>query len=80
MVARLCLPLVLASHLLLQLPLDASQSEINPFTNPDPFAPGKQLTPEERKELDTGLTLVRKNNEDGAIQWLRARAKDHPDH
>ncbi len=80
MLARLCLPLVLASHLLLLLRLDASQSEINPFTNPDPFAPGKQLTPEEQKELDTGLTLVRKHNEDGAIQWLKARAKDHPDH
>src|SRR5258708_38412561 len=70
----------LGSHLLLLLRLDASQSEINPFTNPDPFAPGKQLTLEEQKALDTGLTLVRKHNEDGAIQWLKARAKDHPDH
>jgi tetratricopeptide (TPR) repeat protein len=80
MVTRLCLPLVLASHVFLILHVDASQSEINPFTNPDPFAPGKRLTPAEQKELDTGIALIKKHNEDGAIQWLKAQAKDHPDH
>jgi tetratricopeptide (TPR) repeat protein len=80
MVARFCLPLVLASQLLVLFRLDASQSAINPFTNPDPFAVGKQVTQEEQKEVDTALSLIKKHNEDGAIQWLKAQAKDHPDH